>query len=336
MRANRLLFIPKGTFLCAISFIYILGLLGCGSIVEEARTLRIAHPLDVSHPNHRALVFFAEDIKARSKGQMLVELYPGGQLGNDRECLELLQIGSLDMTITSAAVMEGFVPDFKIFGLPYLFESREQRLNALAADFGRELLKAGIPYRLRGMAYFDAGSRSFYTKDAVIRSPEDLVGKKVRVLSSPMSIRTVRALGASPTPISWGELYTALQQGVVDAAENNPPSLLTSRHYEITPYFSLDEHTAIPDMLVMSEASWLRLNEQEQAWVIDSVEATATYQYQLWEQAELEALKTLEAQGVTIHRPNKAPFIEAVIPLYEEFERSEPELSKLIKSIRKP
>jgi TRAP-type C4-dicarboxylate transport system substrate-binding protein len=149
-----------------------------------------------------------------------------------------------------------------------------------------------------------------------------------------MAIRTVRALGASPTPISWGELYTALQQGVVDAAENNPPSLLTSRHYEITPYFSLDEHSAIPDMLSIGEASWQRLSEQEQAWVLESVQATAEFQYALWAKAENSALEQLAAAGVTIYRPEKAPFISAVAPLYESFKQEEPRLYKLIEQVR--
>lgn len=266
---------------------------------------------------------------------MSVELYPGGQLGSDRESLELLQIGSLDMTFASAAMIESFVPDFKIFGLPYLFENREQRLAHLKGPIGKKILDSGISYRLRGLQYFDAGSRSFYTSDKPVESPDDLVGMKVRVLASPIAIKTVRALGASPTPISWGELYTALQQGVVDAAENNPPSLLTSRHYEITPYFSLDEHTAIPDVLMVSEVTWKRLSEDEKLWVRESSLAAAEYQHGIWDQAEQDALTALEEQGVTIFRPNKQPFMDAVRPLYDEFEQASPALAKLIKELRK-
>lgn len=327
----------KAHHYCALVLVIgtMLGLSACDSS-DAMTTLRVAHPMEAIHPNNLALQFLADDLHARSNGQMAVELYSGGQLGSDRECLELLQIGSLDMTITSAAVVEAFVPEFKIFGLPYLFESRAQRLEKLAGDFGRKLLQSGVPYRLRGMAYFDAGSRSFYTKDGVVRSPDDLVGKKIRVLPSPMAIRTVRALGASPTPISWGELYTALQQGVVDAAENNPPSLVTSRHYEITPFFSPDEHSAIPDVLIMGESSWQRLSEQEQAWLMDSVEAATAHQSTLWAQAENNALETLEEQDVTIFRPDKEPFMKAVEPLYLDFKKSDPKLYQLVEEIRQP
>ncbi|WP_411845014.1 TRAP transporter substrate-binding protein [Roseibacillus persicicus] len=318
-------------------FITALQLVGCKDGSRSlATTLRIAHPLNASHPNNQALEFFAKELAKQSGGKMEALLYPGGQLGSDRECLELLQIGSLDMTVTSAAVLEGFIPEFKIFGLPYLFNDREQRLDALSGQFGQGLLEEGLPYRLRGMAYFDSGSRSFYTKDAPVRTPEDLAGLKVRVLGSPMAIRTVRALGASPTPISWGELYTALQQGVVDAAENNPPSLVTARHYEIAPYFSLDEHSAIPDVVTYSAASWNRLSEQERAWVSESLKAAVAYQHELWAKAEKDALIELQKQGVTIHRPDKAAFIEAVQPLYQDFQATEPKLYRRIEPLRQP
>ncbi|MFU8847703.1 MAG: TRAP transporter substrate-binding protein [Opitutales bacterium] len=306
----------------------------CGPDKTEGIILRIAHPLDSSHPNHQTLEFFAQDLAQRSSGAMAVELYPGGQLGNSREVLELLQVGSLDITVASAASVESFVPAFRLFGLPYLFRDRMHRLEVFRSPIGQELLESGIPARLRGLAYLDAGSRSFYTKDAVVRSPDDLKGKKIRVMNSPMAIAGIRALGASPTPIAWGELYTALQQGVVDAAENNPPSFLTSRHYEITPYFSLDEHTSIPDLIVIGEASWQRLSPQQQEWVQAAAQAAAEFQYELWAEAVEEALTQLEAANITIHRPDKAPFIEAVQPLYEALRASAPELFKLVEAIR--
>jgi len=306
----------------------------CRPEITEGHILRVAHPLDSTHPNHQTLEFFAQEIQQRSSGTMSVEIYPGGQLGNSREVLELLQVGSLDMTVASAASVESFVSTFRVFGLPYLFRDRAHRLEIFRGPVGQELLEAGIPSRLRGLAYLDAGSRSFYTKDAVVKSPDDLKGKKIRVMNSPMAIATIRALGASPTPIAWGELYTALQQGVVDAAENNPPSFLTSRHYEITPFFSLDETTSIPDLIVIGEASWQRLSEQQQEWVQASAQAAAEFQYELWAESVEEALTQLEAAGITIHRPDKTPFIEAVQPLYEEFRKNAPELDALIQAIR--
>ncbi len=307
---------------------------GCRPDSETGRVLRIAHPLDTAHPNHKALSFFAKDLAQRSDGELDAVIYPSSQLGNAREALELLQVGSLDMTIASTASIEGFAPTFRVFGLPYLFRDRAHRLGLFRSETGRGLLESAVEKRLRGLAYLDAGSRSFYTKDAVVRSPADLKGKKIRVMNSPMAIAAMRALGASPTPIAWGELYTALQQGVVDAAENNPPSLLTSRHYEITPFFSLDEHTSIPDLLLIGEPTWQRLSAQEREWIEASARAAAEYQYDLWARAVAESLAELQDAGITVHRPDKAPFSDAVQPLYTSFREASPKLFEIVESIR--
>ena len=187
------------------------------------------------------------------------DIYPSGQLGAERELIELLQIGSLAMTKVSTAPLESFVPEMKIFGIPYVFRDAEHRWKVLNGSIGKQLLLAGEPFFLRGMCYYDAGSRSFYSMDKPIKSPADLEGLKIRVMKSITAVNMVQALGGSPTPIPWGELYTALQQGVVDGAENNPPSFFFSRHYEVCKYYSLDEHTAVPDILLMSTVIWYRL-----------------------------------------------------------------------------
>ena len=317
-----------------IAVTLVLAVSGCGREDGETEVLRVSHPLEPTHPIHLTMVHFAEQLDKHSNESMSVEIYPGSQLGNARESIELLQIGSMDLTVASAAVLEGFVPEFKVFGLPYLFTDSKTRLEILNGALGTEILESALPVRLRGMAYFDAGSRSFYTKEAVVNTPADLVGQKVRVMNSPMAIAAMRALGASPTPISWGELYTALQQGVVDAAENNPPSLLTSRHYEITPYFSLDEHTSIPDVFIISETSWQRLSSEQQGWVLAAAREAALFQQALWATAEVEALEKLKEAGITIHYPDKQPFVEAVASLYQTFAEDEPELFPLVERIR--
>ena len=200
---------------------------------KNATIIKLAHSLDVTHPVHKAMVYMSERVKEKSGGKMIVDIYPGGQLGNERELIELLQIGSLAMTKVSTAPLEGFIPDMKIFGMPYLFENDEHRWSVLNGKIGRELLQSGESYFLRGMCYYDAGSRSFYTKDKPINTPSNLEGLKIRVQKSQTSINMVKNLGGSATPIPWGELYTSLQQGVVDGAENNPPSFYLSKHYEV-------------------------------------------------------------------------------------------------------
>ncbi|UCD39304.1 MAG: TRAP transporter substrate-binding protein, partial [Fidelibacterota bacterium] len=234
---------------------------------QQVKVLKLAHVLDTSHPVHKGMVYMAGKVAEKSGGRMRVDIYPSGQLGAERDLIELLQIGSLAMTKVSTAPLEAFVPEMKIFGIPYIFRDDDHRWEVLSGEIGRRLLLAGEDYFLRGLCYYDAGSRSFYTKERPINTPADLQGLKIRVMKSITSVKMVQALGGSATPIPWGELYTSLQQGVVDGAENNPPSFYLSRHYEVCKYYSLDEHTAVPDILLMSTVVWNKLSAQEQQWV---------------------------------------------------------------------
>lgn len=298
------------------------------------KTIKLAHSLDVNHSVHKAMIKMAEDLELRSGGKMAIEVYPSQQLGTERECLELIQIGSLDMTKVSVGVMENFAPKMKVFGLPFLFKNRQHSFNVLDGPVGKELLKEGEKFWLKGLGYYDAGSRSFYTKEKPINSPDDLKGLKIRVMESVTAMDMVRSLGGSPTPISWGELYTALQQGVVDGAENNPPSFYLSRHYEVCKYYSLDEHTVLPDVLVIGTHIWRKLSKQEQQWLQEAVDASVKYQRVLWAAAENEALEEVKKAGVTIIRPNKELFSEKVEALYEAYKENK-EVYELIQKIHK-
>ena len=301
-----------------IFFTLLVGTNGCQS-KQSIRVIKLAHVLDINHPVHKAMVYMAERVVEKSGGKMRVDIYPSGQLGAERDLIELLQIGSLAMTKVSTAPLEGFVPEMKIFGIPYVFRNDEQRWRVLNGEIGRKLLLAGEKYHLRGMCYYDAGSRSFYTKDRPINSPADLKGLKIRVMKSITSVEMVHALGGSPTPIPWGELYTALQQGVVDGAENNPPSFYLSRHYEVCKYYSLDEHTSVPDILLMSTVVWESLTPQEQRWLQESIDESVEYQKKLWRESSDEALQEVQKAGVEIIYPDKEPFREAVRGMHESY-----------------
>ena len=293
------------------------------SQVKQTRTIKLAHGLDVNHSVHKAMVKMGEDLKEISGGKMQLEIYPSQQLGTERECIELLQIGSLDMTKVSVGVMENFAPLMKVFGLPYLFKDRAHSFQVLDGPIGEELLDEGIRYWIKGLAYYDAGSRSFYTKDKPVRTPDDLKGLKIRVMESVTAMDMVKSLGGSPTPISWGELYTSLQQGVVDGAENNPPSFYLSRHYEVCKYYALDEHTVLPDVLIIGTHIWNRLSDQEKAWLNQAVDASVAYQRALWAEAEKEALEEVQKAGVTVIRPDKSIFSKEVESVYSEYEKDE-------------
>ena len=308
----------KGKPILILTFISLVLLYGCNKI-SHVRTIKLAHGLDVNHSVHKAMVKMGEDLAQISNGKLKLEIYPSQQLGTERECIELLQIGSLDMTKVSVGVMENFAPKMKVFGLPFLFKDKEQSFHVLDGPIGQELLDDGIQYWIKGLGYYDAGSRSFYTKEKPINSPEDLKGMKIRVMESVTAMDMVKSLGGSATPISWGELYTSLQQGVVDGAENNPPSFYLSRHYEVCKYYSLDEHTVLPDVLIIGTNFWNKLSDQEKTWIQQAVDSSVVYQRTLWAEAEKEALEEVQKAGVQIIYPDKSLFSSQVQDVYAQY-----------------
>lgn len=319
----------------AVVFLVVSSMLLCSAcgVSNGPTVIKLAHGLDVAHPVHQAMVRMAEIVGEDSDGTVRIDIYPSEQLGSERECVELLQIGSIGMTKVSASPAEAFIPSFKIFSLPYLFRDRGHLFEVLEGEVGRDLLLDGIDQRLRGLCFFDAGSRSFYTRETPVHTPADLVGLKIRTQESATAMSMVRALGGSATPISWGELYTALQQGVVDGAENNPPSFYLSGHYEVCKYYSLDQHTWVPDVLLMSTRVWDALEPNEQALVQRAALEAAEYQKTIWAEASAKALAQVEEAGVEIIRPDKAPFQAAVEEMLEEY-RDQPEIWRWIERIR--
>jgi tripartite ATP-independent transporter DctP family solute receptor len=304
----------------------------CGS-QSETTVIKLAHGLDPTHPVHHAMQFLAERVGEESGGTMRIDIYPSEQLGTERQALELLQIGSLGMTKVSAAVLENFAAPFKVLSLPYIFQNEAHQWTVLQGPIGREMLDMAARFRLRGLCFYDAGSRSFYTKDRPILAPSDLAGLKIRTQESATATRMVSLLGGSATPIAWGELYTALQQGVVDGAENNPPSFHLSRHYEVARYYSLNEHTGVPDVLLVSTVVWNDLTSQQQDWLQQAANESAQRQRLLWQRATEEALRVVQADGVQVLRPDKTPFADLLAQMYEDY-RDEPAVYALIQRIR--
>ncbi len=310
----------------------LLSLMGCTQ-TNKTKHLKLAHGLDTNHPVHKAMEFMAQRVNELSDGQLQVDIYPSGQLGGEQQCVELLQIGSLAMTKVSAAIMEGFNENFKVFGLPYVFMSKEHSFVVQDGPIGKELLLSSEKFNIRGMCFYDAGSRSFYSIDKPINTPDDLKGLKVRVMKSPTAVSMMKQFGASPTPISWGELYTALQSGVVDGAENNPPSFYLSHHYEVCKYYTLNEHTTIPDVLIMSKPIWDKLTKQEQAWVTQAIKESVPVERKLWAESEKNSLEAVQKAGVQVIYPDKTLFANKVQDIYEQY-RDNDELWQLLQSIK--
>ena len=288
------------------------------------RVLTVAHALPVEHPVHRGIEYFGEQLAELSKGALAVKIFPSEQLGNETECLEKVQQGGIDITKVSAAPIGNFVPVFKLFSLPYLFRDNEHFWKTLDGRVGRDLLDElgttgeGTPSGLVGLGYYDAGSRSFYTTKPV-ESPADLSGLKIRVQQDPVAEDTVKAMGASAVAMAFGELYTSLKQGGVDGAENNPPSFLSSRHFEICKHYILDAHSSIPDVLVGSAKFWETLNDTERGWVMEAMSRSSRFQRELWAEETQKALVEVRAAGVTVVEPDTGPFRRAAEPVTAKY-----------------
>ncbi|MFG0289904.1 MAG: TRAP transporter substrate-binding protein [Rhodopirellula sp. JB044] len=321
-----------GILVATVGFAFFLRFGSPGDANSSAMVLKLAHGLDTNHPVHLAM----EDMKTRleelSGGSMTIDIYPSSVLGGETECIEQLQNGSLAMTKTSAAALENFIPSMAVFSLPYVFRDEAHYWDVLEGPLGKELLRKGENKFLYGLCYYDAGSRNFYTKNAPIRSPEDLQGKKIRVMNSFTAIEMVKAMGGAPTPIAWGELYSALAQGTVDGAENNLPSFSTNKHYEVCKHFSLDGHSRIPDMLLMSLPVWEALSAQQQEWLQVAANESAEFQRELWQEETIAALQKAKDEGVTVYDVDVAAFAEKVQPMLDSVE--DPEMQSWLERIR--
>jgi tripartite ATP-independent transporter DctP family solute receptor len=280
-----------GALLATAGFsLFLRGQISSGSDTNKL-VLKLGHGLDTGHPVHKAMEYMKERLEVLSGETVTIDIYPSSVLGSETQCIEQLQNGSLAMTKTSAAAMENFIPEMAVYGLPYVFRDGEHYWDVLNGSVGQDLLRMGDDKFLRGLCYYDAGSRYFYTSDKPTRTPDDLKGMKIRVMNPKTAMDMVKAMGGAPTPIAFGELYSALAQGAVDGAENNPPSFTSNKHYEICKHFTLDGHTRIPDMLMMSSKVWNRLDPQVQAWVQQAADESVRFQRQLWQEKTAESLK---------------------------------------------
>jgi tripartite ATP-independent transporter DctP family solute receptor len=320
-----------GSFLATAGFSLFLRGQKASSGGQRQMVLKLGHSLDTAHPVHLAMEFMKKRLEELSGGSVTIDIYPSSVLGSEKQCIEQLQNGSLAMTKTSAAAMEDFIPAMSIYGLPYIFRDENHYWNVLNGDIGRELLQRGENRFLRGLCYYDAGSRNFYTKSTPVRTPDDLKGLKVRVMPSKTAIDMVKAMGAAPTPIAWGELYSALAQGTVDGAENNPPSFTSNKHYEVCKHFTLDGHTRIPDVLLIGSKVWNKLDPQVREWVQQAADESSVYQRKLWQEKTAEALEKAKAEGVTVYEVDTSLFAAKVAPMLAEVENQE--IKELLKQI---
>lgn len=302
---------------------------------HSVRVLRLPHTMTADHPVHIAMEFMAERVREKSAGKMIIQIYPSGLLGDGTRIKELMQLGVVDIGKFSASDFEDNIPEMAAFCLPYLFNDAEHYWRVLSSPLGEEILNAGYDTKaqIKGLCFYDAGARSFYGKQP-LNTEENLRGKKVRVMMSALMVAGIETLGAIPTSMAWGELFTALQTGTVDAAENNIPSFFTSKHYETCKHFSLSEHFRTPDVLAMSRKVWEALSDEERKILVDAAHESVNFQRKLWDKCSDEYIAELKKSGVIFSDVDQKILREKVKPLYEkQFSTARKELVETVKAI---
>lgn len=301
------------------------------SAALSVEKMRLGHGLPEDHPVHKAVTKFAELVGERSKGEIEIKVFANGVLGGEREMLEQVQNGVLEITKASASPLETFSADYKVFNLPFVFRDSAHFFKVLEGPVGESILASSRKSGFIGLTYYDSGSRSFYGKKPV-NSPDDLKGMKIRVQQSPTTIKMIQALGGTPTPMAWGEVYSALQMGVVDMAENNVTALTNGRHGEVSKFYSVTEHQIVPDVLVMSADRWDSLKKPQQDIIKQAAIDSFQVQKQLWADAEKAEQAKSVAMGVKFNTTSKQAFVDKVKPMIDE-ERKNPAIAKLLDQI---
>jgi tripartite ATP-independent transporter DctP family solute receptor len=290
------------------------------------------HTLD--YPTSQALVYWGKLIQERTQGRHSVKLYLLDALGGEKETIAQIQSGTPDFMRVDLELLNNVVPETAIPALPYLFRSVAHMRKAMDGPVGDEILKALEPYGWIGLAYYDAGARSFYNTKRPIRAPADLRDLKLRVPRSDLFVAMMQALGATATPMAVGEVYAALKGGVVDGAENNWPSYEETKHYEIAKYYSIDEHSLVPGGLLFSRKVWDTLSTEDQNIIRQAAKESMAYERKLWDERELQSRAIVEKAGCLINAiPDKQPFSAAMTPVYDKFVTT-PKLKDMVKRIQ--
>lgn len=298
--------------------------------------LKLAHVQPETHAFHKGSVKFADTLKEVSGGKMEVQLFPNGVMGNERDLLEALQIGSIDVVTVTSALTSKFSSNFQVFSLPFLFDDYEDVFRVVDDEAIREELSGGLIKKgIRPIAYWVGGARSYYGRSGVDSLP-DFKGKKVRTMEDPYYLSTWQSLGAIPTPLPFGEVYTALQTGLVDGAEGAINTYVSKKFYESAPNVAMVNYVYSVQPLHIAESRWRRLSDQQKQWVMEAAKASATHERQIILDEERAMEKTLASHDVKVTRPEIGPMRQAVAPVYEKFRREfGDEAYALVEQIRK-
>ena len=297
-------------------------------------TLRSSDTHPDGYPTVEGVKAMAAEVKEKTQGRICIEVFPSSQLGEEKDTIEQTQFGVIDMIRASFGSFNDIVPITQTVSLPYLYKSDEHLHKVMDGPIGQEIAKGFEEHGLVPLAYYDGGARSFYNAKKPIKTVEDLKGLKFRVMQNDVFVDMMTALGATATPMPYGEVYSSIQTGVIDGAENNFPSYDSSGHAEVAKYFTLDQHLMVPELVAVAKTSWDKLSPEDQAIMREAAQNSATLQRRLWaEQEKASEEKVIAAGAEVIRDVDKTAFIEAMAPVYEKYVTT-PEARDLVKRIQ--
>lgn len=291
-----------------------------GMGMEIPVVLKLGHAVAPEHPYHLGAVKFSERVAQRTKNKVMIDVYPSTQLGNERDMVEGLQLGTIDLVVTSTGPLGGFVPKMFVVDLPFLFKDREHAYKVLDGQIGKDLLEAFSAKGIKGLAFWENGFRQITNNTRPIEKPEDLKGIKIRTMENKVHLASFKAFGASPTPMAWSEVYTALQQKTIDAQENPIAIIYHQKIYEVQKYLALTGHFYSPTPLLMSLKVFNNLPKDIQKIMADTAIECATYERNLLRDSEAKQIADLKARGIQVTTPDKGPFQKVAASVYREFE----------------
>ncbi len=282
------------------------------------------------YPTVVAVKKMSELLEQKSGGKHKIKVFNKQALGSEKETIDQVKIGALDFTRVNVGPMNQICPLTQVPTMPFLFNSIAHMRKVLDGPVGDEILKSCESAGSVGLAFYDSGARSIYAKKAV-KTPADAKGLKIRVQQSDLWVALISAMGANATPMPYGEVYTGLKTGLIDAAENNIPSFDTAKHVEAVKVYSKTEHSMAPEILVMSKVIWDKLPAQEQSWIRAAAKESVAFQRQKWDEQEAKSLANVKAQGAEIVEVDKKPFQALMVPVYEKF-MTTPDMKRLVKA----
>ena len=298
-------------------------------------TLKAADVHPEGYPNVVAMQNLGKKLEEATGGNITLKMFPGAILGDEKAMIEQTQVGAIDILRTSLGPVGPVVPEVNVFNMPFVFRDEAHMRAVLDGEIGDELLAkiSASPAKLVALGWMDGGTRNLYTKKPV-RSQEDLKGLKIRMMGNPLFVDTMNAMGGNGISMGFGELYSALQTGVVDGAENNPPTYYTQNHYSVAPYYTLTGHLMIPEIFVMSKVTWDKLSEEDRALVKKFAREAQLEQRKLWDEKVAESVEEVKKAGVEFIEVDKKVFFDATQPVRDKYGKDYAELIERIQAVK--